>query len=130
MAGPYVGSDAVVKKGGTEIGYATGLKIGMDLDSIKEYAIGDADPKVFKTTTKSYPVSIDMMCMDTAYGNIIQDGDTCSIVVTPGGTEVGSPSFTIGNVSFTSWEITLDPGGVVMEAISGEGTLLTIGVVA
>jgi hypothetical protein len=42
----------VVKKGTTEIGYATGIRIGMDIDTIKEYCIGDDNPKVFEAGSK------------------------------------------------------------------------------
>jgi len=35
LSGPFLGQNAIVKKGTTEIGYATGITIGMDIDTIK-----------------------------------------------------------------------------------------------
>ena len=35
LAGPFIGQNAVVKKGATEIGVATGISIGVDIDTIK-----------------------------------------------------------------------------------------------
>jgi len=35
LAGPFIGQNAVVKKGSTEIAYATGVTIGVDIDTIK-----------------------------------------------------------------------------------------------
>ena len=95
----------------------------------KEYAIGDDSPKVFKAGSKSYPISIDLMNLDTAYAAGVLAGDTCSIEVAPGGTATGvdNPKFTLGNVVFTSWELSLEPSGVVAESVSGEGTSLTLG---
>lgn len=125
MAGPFLGQNATVKKGGTEIGHATGVRVGIDVDTIKEYAIGDDSPKVFESGSKSYPVSIDMMMLDTEFGADVLNGASCSLEVAPGGTATGNPKVTVGNVVFTSWELTLEPSGVVMEAISGEGRSIT-----
>lgn len=83
---------------------------------------------MFKAGSKSYPVSIDLMNMDTAYAADVLAGATCSLEVAPGGTgTAGSPpKFTVGNVVFTSWELSLEPSGVVAESVSGEGTSLTL----
>ena len=127
MAGPFLGQNAVVKKGETEIGYATGITIGMDIDTIKEYCIGDDSPKVFEAGSKSYPVSVEAMCLDTEWASDILNGATCSLEVAPGGTSTGAPKFTIGSVVFSSWELSLEPSGVVVESVSGEGTSLSLG---
>ena len=127
MSGPFLGQNAIVKKGSTEVGYATGVTVGMDIDMIKEYCIGDDSPKVFEAGSKSYPVSIDAMCLDTDWASDILSGATCSLEVGPGGSTTGAPKFTIGAVVFSSWELSLEPSGVVAESVSGEGTSLALG---
>ncbi len=46
MSERSLGSDAKVLKGGTEIGFATGARCGIDVDIIKEYIIGRVNPGV------------------------------------------------------------------------------------
>ena len=69
------------------------------------------------------------MNLDTAYAADILAGATCSLEVAPGGTATGAdnPKFTVGGCLFTSWELSLDPSGVIAESVSGEGTSLTLG---
>jgi len=47
--------------------------------------------------------------------------------VLPQGTGTGKPQIDITNVVFTSWELSVEQDGVVMESIEGEGTNITWG---
>jgi len=129
LAGPWLGSDAYVKYGATECGYATGVDIRISADIIKEYVIGQVNPGVLKTGPQSYPVSVDKMMLDTEACEDVLNGDTLSLVVQPGGTESGSPKFTVGNITFNEWELHVGPEGVIIESLKGEGTTFTSGTV-
>ena len=126
MTDPSLGSEAVVKKGGTEIGYATGITSGINIDLIKEYIIGQANPGVLRSGPQTYPLRIDKMMLDTEFGNHVLNGDSVSFEFNPAGTAAGTPKVTISGVTLTSWEMTIRAEGVVMESLSGEGKVLTL----
>jgi len=127
MSTPVIGRNAVVKKGTTEIGYATGVRCSIDVDLIKEFKIGSDKPAVLESGNKSFPVSVEKMYIDNAYATDVLSGTKVTIEIAPRGTGVGNPKITISNVVFTSWELTIDQDGVVMESVEGEGDSLTLG---
>jgi len=127
MAGPWLGKEAVVKKGATAIGYATGVTVGIDVDLIKEYAIGDADPKVIQAGTKTFPVSLEMMYIDNAWATDVLNGATINLEVAPGGTATGNPKITVSSIILTSWELTISAEGITLESVDGEGQSMTLG---
>ena len=129
MTDPSLGSDAVVKKGTTEIGYATGITSGINIDLIKEYIIGQANPGVLRSGPQTYPLRIDKMMLDTEFANHVLNGDSVSFEFSPAGTGTGAnnPKITMTGVTLTSWEMTIRAEGVVMESLSGEGKVLTLG---
>ena len=126
MSTPSLGSDALVKKGGTEIGYATGITSGINIDLIKEYIIGQSNPGVLRSGPQTYPLRIDKMMLDTEFAGNVLNGDSVSFEFAPGGTATGKPKVTITGVTLTSWEMTIRAEGVVMESLSGEGKVLTL----
>ena len=127
MSSPIVGYNAVVKKGDTEIGYAKGVTVGIDVDLIKEYALGDSKPQVLEAGNKSFPVSIEKMYVDNTYATDVLNGTAVNIVVQPAGQGSGKPEITVSDVVFTSWELSITQDGVVMESLEGEGKSITLG---
>lgn len=125
MSNPLIGRNAVIQKNGTDIGYATGVKVSIDVDLVKEYKIGSDKPAVLESGNKSFSVSIDKMYIDNAHAQDVLNGSKVSIVVLPAGSGTGKPKITLNNVVFTSWELTIDQDGVVMESVEGEGTEIT-----
>ncbi|RLC74260.1 MAG: hypothetical protein DRI61_16990 [Chloroflexi bacterium] len=126
MSSPIVGYNAVVKKDTTEIGYAKGVTVGIDVDLIKEYALGSNTPSVLEAGNRSFPVSIEKMYVDNTYAQDVCNGTTVDIVVQPAGQGSGKPEITIGDVVFTSWELSVTQDGVVMESLEGEGKSITL----
>ena len=126
MSTPSLGSEAVVKKGSTEIGYATGVTAGINIDLIKEYIIGQANPGVLRSGPQTYPVRIDKMMLDTEYAGHVLNGDSISFEFSPAGSGTGTPKVTITGVTLTNWEMTIRAEGVVMESLSGEGKVLAL----
>jgi len=120
MSSPIVGYNAVVQKDGSDIGYATGVTVGIDVDLIKEYALGSTTPQVLEAGNRSFTVSIDMMFIDDTYATDVLNGTAVSLVIRPAGTGSGLPEITLENVIFNSWELSIDQDGVIMESISGE----------
>jgi len=120
MSTPLVGSEAVILKDGTEIGYAKGVTIGIDVDLIKEYVMGSTTPAVLKAGNKSFSFSIEKMFIDNSFINDILNGSTVTIVVRPAGTGANLPEITLTNAIFTSWELSIEQDGVIMESIGGE----------
>lgn len=127
MSSPVVGRNAVIQKDGADIGYAVGVTIGIDVDLVKEYAIGSDTPVVLESGNKSFTVSIEKMYVDNAYAEDVLSGSKVSIVVQPAGVGSGKPTITISNVVFTSWELSIEQDGVVMESVEGEGESITFG---
>jgi len=117
----------VIKKGSTEIGYAKGVTVGIDVALIKEYKLGDDDPAVLDDGNKSYKVNIDRMYIDSTYANDVLNGTSVTIEVQPEGSGTGKQKITLSNVIFNSWELSIEQDGVEMESISGEGKTLAFG---
>jgi len=126
MSTPVIGRNAVVKKGTSEIGYATGVRVSIDVDLIKEFKIGSDKPAVLESGNKSFRVTVDKMYIDNTYATDVLNGTKVSIEIQPAGAGTGKPKITISNVVFTSWELTIDQDGVVMESVEGEGDSLTL----
>ncbi|MEM1558183.1 MAG: hypothetical protein QXG12_06285 [Thermoproteota archaeon] len=126
MSTPVIGRNAVVKKGTTEIGYATGVRCSIDVDLIKEFKIGSDKPAVLESGNKSFRVTVDKMYIDNTYATDVLNGTKVSIEIQPAGAGTGKPKITISNVVFTSWELTIDQDGVVMESVEGEGDTLAL----
>ncbi|MCD6421898.1 hypothetical protein J7L13_00930 [bacterium] len=124
-ATPLLGSEAVIQKDGTDIGYAKSVTVSIDVDLIKEYVMGSTNPAVLKAGNKSFSVSIEKMFIDNAFANDVLNGTPVSIVVRPGGTGSGKPEITLQNVIFTSWELSIEQDGVVMESVEGEAESIT-----
>jgi len=127
MSTPIVGRNAVVLKGATEIGFCTGVKVGIDVDLIKEYKMGSDKPALLDSGNKSFTVSIDKMFIDSTYATDVLNGTKVTIEVRPAGTGTGKPKITLSNVVLTSWEMTAEQDGVVMESVEGEGDGITFG---
>jgi len=127
MSTPIVGRNAVVLKGATEIGFCTGVKVGIDVDLIKEYKMGSDKPALLDSGNKSFTVSIDKMFIDSTYATDVLNGTKVTIEVRPAGTGTGKPKITLSNVVMTSWEMTAEQDGVVMESVEGEGDGITFG---
>jgi len=126
MSTPVIGRNAVVKKGTSEIGYATGVRVSIDVDLIKEFKIGSDKPAVLESGNKSFRVTVDKMYIDNTYATDVLNGTKVSIEIQPAGAGTGKPKITLSNVVFTSWELTIDQDGVVMESVEGEGDSLTL----
>jgi len=127
MSSPIVGKNAVIKIGETEVGYAKGVRISIDVDLIKEYAIGNDTPVVLEAGNKSFSVSIDKMYIDNTYAQDVLNGTKVNVTTQPAGTGSGLPEITISNVVLNSWELSIEQDGVVMESVSGEGDSITFG---
>jgi hypothetical protein len=125
MSVPLIGREAVVKKDNVEIGYLTGLTLGIDIDLIKAYKIGSDKPIVLSAGNKTFTLRIDKMYIDNAYASDVLGGTPVSIEVQPAGTGVGKPKITLSNVVFTSWELSVEQDGVIMERVEGEAGDIT-----
>ena len=121
MSSPVLGKDAVIQIDGEDVGYAKGVRVSIDVDLIKEYAIGSDTPVVLEAGNKSFSVSIEKMWIDSTYADKVLNGTKVSVVVRPAGTGSGLPEITISNVVLNSWELSIEQDGVVMESVSGEG---------
>jgi hypothetical protein len=124
---PILGSQAKIKKGTADIGYATGVRVSIDVDLIKEYAIGSDSPAVVAAGPKTFSIDIDKMYIDNSYATDVLNGAEVDIEVAPKGTGAGNPKITIEDVIFTGWELTIEAEGVIMESVKGEGKTLTLG---
>lgn len=126
MSSPVLGKDAVIQVDGSEIGYAKGVRVSIDVDLIKDYKIGGDTPAVLEAGNKTFSVSIDKMWIDKTYAEKVLNGTKVSVVIRPEGTGSGKTEITISNVVFNSWELSIEQDGVVMESVSGEGDSITI----
>lgn len=126
MSTPLVGRSAVVKKGTAEIGFCTGVRVTLDVDLIKAYKIGSDLPSLVASGNKSFKVSIEKMYIDNTYAQDVLNGAQVSIEVQPAGAGTGKPKITLSNVVFSSWELTIDQDGVVMESVEGEAASMTL----
>jgi len=130
MSTPIIGRTAVILKGTTEIGYCKSVSVSIDVDLIKEYFIGGTSPDkpaVIASGNKSFKVSIEKAFIDAAYATDVLNGSTVTIEVRPQGTGTGKPKITLSNVVFTSWELSVEQDGIIMESIDGEGTGIEFG---
>ena len=127
MSSPLLGRSAVIKIDESEVGYAKGVTIGIDVDLIKDYKIGDDKPAVIESGNKSFSVSIEKMYIDKTYGEDVLNGTKVSVVVQPAGTGAGNEEITISNVVLNSWELTIEQDGIILESVSGEGDSITFG---
>ena len=125
MSQPLVGRNAVIKKGTDEIGFCTGVTVGIDVDLIKMYRIGSDKPVVLSSGNKTFTVRIDKAYIDNAYASDVLSGATVSIEIQPAGTGTGKPKITLSNVVFTGWDLTVTQDGVIMERIDGEASDIT-----
>jgi len=122
---PLLGRNAVILKGATEIGYCNSVTVSIDVDLVKEYAIGGTNPDkpaFLASGNKSFKVSIDKMYVDGAHANDVLNGTALTIEVRPEGTGTGKPKITVSNVILNSWELSIEQDGVIMESVEGEGT--------
>jgi len=127
---PLLGRNAVILKGATEIGYCSSVTVSIDVDLVKEYAIGGANPDkpaFLASGNKSFKVSIDKMYVDGAHATDILNGTALTIEVRPEGTGTGKPKITVSNVILNSWELNIEQDGVIMESVEGEGTSIAWG---
>jgi hypothetical protein len=127
MSTPLIGRNAVVMKNTTEIGYCTGVRVGIDVDLVKEFKMGSDKPAILESGNKSFTVSIDKMFIDSTYATDVLNGTKVTIEVRPAGTGTGKPKITLSNVVLTGWEMTADQDGVIMESVEGEGDNITFG---
>jgi len=127
---PILGRSASIYKGTTEIGNCTSVSVSIDSDLIKEYFIGGTNPDrpaFLASGNKSFKVSIEKAYVDSTYATDLLNGSAVTIEVRPEGTGTGKPKITLSNVVFTSWELSVEQDGVVMESIEGEGTNIAWG---
>jgi len=126
---PNIGSNAKIFKGGTELAYCQGCTVGAKSDLIKEWVIGQADPKMIKVGHKSYPITIDALFADFSFVNEVLAADTtCTLVVYPGmGTETDEAMITYSDVRFNDWDLTVKEDGAVLERVSGEAESMATG---
>lgn len=126
MSTPPVG-DAVILVDGTAVGYATGARISIDIDLVKEYQLGSQEPAVLEAGNRSYRISFDKMYVDETYANMVLGGSPVTVEIHPKGTNVGLPKITVSNVILTSWELTVSQEGVLAESVEGEGKSIAFG---
>jgi len=127
MSTPLLGRNAVVLKGATEIGYATGIRASIDVDLIKAFKLGSDKPAVLESGNKSFTVRIDKMYIDSTYATDVLNGTKVAIDVLPAGSGAGKPKITLTNVVLTGWDLTIDQDGVIMESVEGEADGITFG---
>ncbi|MBS7642772.1 MAG: hypothetical protein QW374_04950 [Candidatus Bathyarchaeia archaeon] len=125
MSTPIIGRRAIVKKGTSTIGYATDVSVSIDAELIKIYAIGDDKPVILDSGNKSFKISIEKMYIDNTYAQDILDGSKITIEILPDGVGIGKPRIALNNVILTSWELTIEQDGVIMESIEGEASAIT-----
>lgn len=126
MSTPFLGRGAIVKKDATEIGYAVGVRTSIDADIIRAYKIGSDKPVVLESGNKRFRVTVDKMFIDNIYATAALQGTKLSIEL-QAATGSGKPKITLSNVVLSSWELTVDQDGVIMESVEGEGDNVTIG---
>ena len=121
----FLGREAVVKKGSTEIGYCKGVRVSANADLIKDYILGQATPAVLESGNQSFPISVDKMYIDSDYGQALIDGTKIQFSINPEGTATGAEKLIeLKNVVLSSWELTIVQDGLVLEAVGGEGDSL------
>ena len=125
MSSPVLGKDAVIQIDSEDVGYAKGVSVSVDRDTVKEYKIGSDKPAVLEPGNQTFSVSINKMWIDKTYVEKVLNGTKVSVVIRPEGTGSGKTEITVSNVVFKSWELTIDQDGVVMESVEGEGDDLT-----
>ncbi|MCS7131794.1 MAG: hypothetical protein NZ934_03585 [Hadesarchaea archaeon] len=113
--------------GTTAIGFAVGIRATLDADIIKAYALGDDKPVVLESGNKTFRFTIEKMYIDNTYANNVLSGAKVTIEVRPSGTGSGRPRIVFNNSVLTSWELTIDQDGVIMESVEGEAPSVTIG---
>ncbi len=121
MSTPIIGRNGVIRKDGTDIGYAKGVTVGVDAELIKDYQMGDDKPAILESGNKTFPVSIDLLYIDNTYASDVLAGTKVEIIILPAGSVSGKPKITVSNVVFNTWELTQEQEGVVLETVSGEG---------
>ena len=126
MSTPLLGRNAVVLKGTTEIGYATGIRATIDVDLIKAFKLGSDKPAILESGNKSFTVRIDKMYIDSTYATNVLNGTKVTIDVLPAGSGAGKPKITLTNVVLTGWDLTIDQDGVIMESVEGEADGITL----
>lgn len=126
MSMPIIGRRAVIKRDTATIGYATGVTVSIDAELIKVYAIGDDKPVILESGNKSFKVSIEKMYIDNTYAQDIVNGSKITIEILPDGVGIGKPRITLSNVILSSWELTIEQDGVIMESIEGEASAITL----
>lgn len=126
MSMPIIGRRAVIKRDTATIGYATGVTVSIDAELIKMYAIGDDKPVILESGNKSFKVSIEKMYIDNTYAQDIVNGSKITIEILPDGVGIGKPRITLSNVILSSWELTIEQDGVIMESIEGEASAITL----
>ncbi len=130
MSTPLLGRNAVILEDSTEIGYCENVTVGISADLIKKYAMGGSNPdrpSVLESGNKSFSVSIERAYIDNTYATDVLNGTKLTVEVRPEGTGAGNPKITISNVVLNSFEMTIAQDGVILEALSGEGTAIAWG---
>lgn len=126
---PNIGSNAAVHKSGVALAYCTGVTVGAKAEMVKKWVIGNADPAMIKVGHKSYPISMDALFADFAFINEVLAADTtCTMYVYPGdGSKTDEAEFTLTDVRFNDWELTINEDGPSLERVSGEAEALATG---
>lgn len=128
MSTTQIGRECVIYFNGTAIAHGKGARVGLDAGLIKDYEFESQDPALLRQGNRSYPFSIDLLWVDDCdFLNWIQNsGDAViDIEIYPIGS--GDMGFTLGSIVFTSWEVTIEQEGAVLESCSGEGKTLACG---
>ncbi|MCD6443645.1 hypothetical protein J7L70_01420 [Candidatus Bathyarchaeota archaeon] len=129
MSTPVLSRDASVELDGSTVGYCRGVRVGIDVELVKEYRLGSDKPAVLEAGNKSFTVDIDYMWLDSSVADKVLSGTKVAITVYPEGNASGKPKITLSNVVLTGWEFRVEQDGVILETVSGEAEDIEFGTV-
>ena len=120
MSTPDIGRECVVFYGTTAIAHGKGARIGRSAGVIKDYEFESQDPAVLRQGNFTNTFSIDFLYIDCDQHAFFHDsGDAAiSIEIFPKGS--GDVGFTLSDVVFTGWELTVEQEGALLESVTGE----------
>jgi hypothetical protein len=119
---PLIGRNAIIQMGGTAIGLAMGITTDINVDLIKEFALGSDKPAILASGNKSFKIGADMMYIDNTYASQVLAGTAVDFVIGPSGGTAGTVKITVKNVILNAFSFKADQKGIITGKITGEGT--------
>ena len=128
MTGPLIGRNGIVLYGAVPIGYVQGITVSIGADVIKDYSMDSNYPGALGYGSMTITFTIDKMYIDKTYAELLTaKTPSLTIEVRPEGTGSTKPKIIMTNVVLTSWDMTIEQDGVILESLSGEAISIAFG---